>query len=362
MSLQIRVGVRTPYVQLKDPNYHDVPIQINPAWNGTIEISNQVFELLFIADLPPLSLRTYTLEKSMDIPVKSSIAFYINDSFQHKNNKFRQNVFNFKNPTSEDIIVESELITAIFDKNTGLLSKVIDKVSGKTSELSIEFYSYRSNDFHSGAYLFQPDPVSPINNYTARFPVIRLVEGPLMTEITVLHHVSFSHTARIYHSASSLGAAIQLENMIDLSLNNEMHTEVVMRVETDVKNGRDFYTDANGFQMMKRTYHPHIPVEANYYPATDSMFIEDNDIRVTLILSHGHGVTSLKEGSLEVMLDRRMQYDDNRFVSNYVNFFFYFLLLVYFLYILFPLNILLFSFFFSFLRQSHLFFMPVASF
>ncbi|CAM1322760.1 Uncharacterised protein g8209 [Pycnogonum litorale] len=308
----IRVGVRTPYIQLFDPEDRVVPIQINPAWNGTIEISNLVFELLFIADLPPLSLRTYTLKTSVDMPLKSSIAFYINDGYQQKNNKLRQTVFNFKNPTSEDIVVESGLVTAVFNKNTGLLSKIIDKVSGKVTNVNINFYAYRSNDFHSGAYLFQPDPVSPVSNYTARFPVIRLVEGPLMTEITVLHHIYFSHTARIYHSDSSLGAAIQLENMIDLSLNNEIHSEVVMRIETDVKSGRIFYTDTNGFQMIKRKYLTKLPVEANYYPATDSMFIEDNDMRITLLLSHAHGVTSPNEGSFEVMLDRRIQYDDNR--------------------------------------------------
>lgn len=312
LSLQIRVGVRTPYVQLLDPDDRPVPIQINPAWNGTIEISNHVFELLFIADLPPLSVRTYTLTKSDNIPLKSSIAFYINDSFQHKNTKNKQTVFNFKNPTSDDIVVESRLLSAVFDKYTGLLTKVIDKVSGKSTEINIDFLAYRSSDFHSGAYLFQPDPVSPISNYTARFPVIRLVEGHLMTEVTVLHHPSFSHTARIYHSDSSLGAAIQLENMLDLSLNNELHSEVVMRLDSDVKSARTFYTDTNGFQMLKRIYHNNIPIEANYYPATDAVFLEDDVTRVTLLLSHGHGVTSPKEGSIEVMLDRRMQYDDNR--------------------------------------------------
>jgi len=91
-----------------------------------------------------------------------------------------------------------------------------------------------------------------------------------------------------------------------------------MRIHTDIetsdeKDGRrNFYVDSNGFQMVQRKYNEDLGVEANYYPMTTAMYVEDKKSRVTLLSSHSHGVSSPVDGLLEVMLERRIKYDDNR--------------------------------------------------
>ena len=73
-----------------------------------------------------------------------------------------------------------------------------------------------------------------------------------------------------------------------------------------------FFTDQNGFHTMQRRRYSTLPREANYYPATSALYIEDRQMRLSVIMSQPFGTSSQLDGSLEVMLDRRLQYDDNR--------------------------------------------------
>lgn len=87
-----------------------------------------------------------------------------------------------------------------------------------------------------------------------------------------------------------------------------------MRFVTSIENGDDpmFYSDLNGFQWMPRQKVPQIGIEGNYYPITTSAFIQDKQMRLTVMTTHAQGAASLEPGYLEVMLDRRTLYDDYR--------------------------------------------------
>lgn len=43
-----------------------------------------------------------------------------------------------------------------------------------------------------------------------------------------------------------------------------------------------------------------------------SAYIEDNKVRITILSGQPLGVSSLSEGELEVLQDRRLKQDDNR--------------------------------------------------
>lgn len=55
-----------------------------------------------------------------------------------------------------------------------------------------------------------------------------------------------------------------------------------------------------------------LPLQANFYPMPNSAIIQDKKNRFTLHSAQSNGVASLQEGSLEVILDRRLSQDDNR--------------------------------------------------
>lgn len=65
-------------------------------------------------------------------------------------------------------------------------------------------------------------------------------------------------------------------------------------------------------QMIKRKRFAKLPLQANYYPMPQAAYIEDDKTRLTIISAQPLGVSSLKQGQLEVLQDRRLKQDDNR--------------------------------------------------
>lgn len=98
--------------------------------------------------------------------------------------------------------------------------------------------------------------------------------------------------------------------MVDIR--SEFNRELMMRLVSDVANGNRFYSDLNGFQMQQRRTLDKLPLQANFYPMTSSSFLQDAASRLTLLSAQSQGVASLRPGELEVVLDRRLQQDDNR--------------------------------------------------
>ena len=91
------------------------------------------------------------------------------------------------------------------------------------------------------------------------------------------------------------------------------NVELGMRFSTDVNSGDEFFTDLNGFQMMKRKRRlDKLPIGANYFPIPSMAYIQDDKSRLTLVTKQPLGGSSLKSGQLEIMMDRRLSQDDNR--------------------------------------------------
>ncbi len=101
--------------------------------------------------------------------------------------------------------------------------------------------------------------------------------------------------------------------LFQVDIRDTQEKELIIRFSTDIENSDEtFWTDLNGFQTVKRKRYPHFNPEANYYPMTTMAYIEDDYSRLTLLGAQPAGVSSLQKGMLEVMLDRRLPFDDGR--------------------------------------------------
>ena len=119
------------------------------------------------------------------------------------------------------------------------------------------------------------------------------------------------HRVILHNTTGILANAIEINNYVDLRASQDK--ELIMRFSTDIDNTNEtFYTDLNGFQIVRRKRYPHFSAQANYYPMTTMAYIEDGYSRFSVLSAQAHGVTSLQKGWLEVMLDRRLTYDDGR--------------------------------------------------
>lgn len=218
-----------------------------------------------------------------------------------------------------DILLQNEKLKLLFDKQTGLLkTALMGWRYREMRNISINFGAYMSELGSSGAYLFKPDGIVPdqiLSGHSTSSPSVIVVTGPVASEVIVCYYPLLLHTVRIFHSQTELDEMVSIVNDVDLQ--KYQNREFYMRLVTDVENGISprFFTDANGFQYQMRQTVDQLGVEANYYPITSGMFIQDDTTRVTLLTDHSVGGTSFKQGQLEVMLDRRTELDDSRGMS-----------------------------------------------
>ncbi|XP_015600084.1 alpha-mannosidase 2 isoform X2 [Cephus cinctus] len=308
----ISLKVTTYKIRVLDPQKSPIPYQIIPVMNAT-SITHEVYVILFIAELKPLSIATYHLQYVEKVPSEAISTVYCSRCG-------KDTLFPIKPMQIGDVQLESHRMKLLFDGQTGFLKRVTKKSSGKIMQCAIQFAAYPSAQFHSGAYLFMPDPNLRDNDkdvlevYTPH-QKIYIISGPLSSRLTVEYGRLLTHHVAIYHAEGGLAEAIYLRNIVDFETPpKNRETEMFMRVQTDILNGEppEFYTDLNGHQMIKRTKIERIGIEGNYFPITTMAYIEDPNQRLTLMVNHGQGAASYQPGWLEVMLDRRTLYDDSR--------------------------------------------------
>ncbi|XP_011495983.1 PREDICTED: alpha-mannosidase 2 isoform X1 [Ceratosolen solmsi marchali] len=308
----IKLKILTYRIRVLDSHKIPIPYQIAPIMNAT-SISHDVYILLFIADLKPLTLTIYHLQHTDKVSAEVISTVYCNKCG-------KDNIFPIKPMQIGDIQLENQRMKLLFDGQTGFLKRVTKKPSGRIMQCNIQFAAYTSAQFHSGAYLFMPDPNlrdSDKDILEAYMPhqKIYIVSGTLSSRLTVEYGKLLSHHVSIYHKEDTLSEAIYLQSIVDFETPpKNRETEMFMRVQTDIINGDppEFYTDLNGHQMVKRTKIERIGIEGNYFPITSMAYIEDSTHRLTLLVNHAQGAASYQPGWLEVMLDRRTLYDDSR--------------------------------------------------
>ena len=278
----VSVGIDSTGVAVKCPDGDILPIQIS---NGGFP-NSPTNMASFLAKIPPFGIRTYTILKP-DTPQYCG----------------------YKNAQIDDgkpIVLENKAMKVEFGSSSGLIQKIQDK-NGLTTSVSANFMYYRSGK--SGAYLFNAaGEAMPLK---LNSPSVKVLHGPLWSEVC-FDSVGLLHCARVYNTSGVQGRAVFFRNEISLAKLGLSNSEVIFRLTSDVRNEEIFFTDQNGYQLLGRKTYPDRLIESNFYPITNMAILEDETKRLTLHAAQPHGVASLKEGWLEVMLDRTMTRDDGR--------------------------------------------------
>jgi len=103
--------------------------------------------------------------------------------------------------------------------------------------------------------------------------------------------------------------------------------ELVTRFISNIANNGTFYTDSNGREFLLRQrskrqsfkYVEFEPVSGNYYPVNAAIFLEDDHLSMSVLTDRSQGGTSLTDGVLELMVQRRTIKDDARGVGEALN-------------------------------------------
>ncbi|XP_078101456.1 alpha-mannosidase 2-like [Sander vitreus] len=290
-----------------------VVAQISAVWAGPSRAATDSFQLDFVAELPPLALVVYHVTRS-----SVGSAPRARYTFRRRGNLPNVQVEHFQ--VSRPDAAEADAPLSLSNKHvqiwsspeTGFLQK-LRLQSGLVRRLQVQFLWYgtrtgASRD-KSGAYLFLPGEEGAQVYSPPEPPLVRVSRGPVFSDITSCFR-HFTHTVRLYHLDGHAGRSLEISNTVDIR--SEVNRELAMRLVSDVANGNRFYSDLNGFQMQQRRTLAKLPLQANFYPMSTAAFLQDSASRLTLLAAQSQAVAALRPCELELVLDRRLQQDDNR--------------------------------------------------
>ncbi|XP_013367688.1 PREDICTED: lysosomal alpha-mannosidase isoform X1 [Chinchilla lanigera] len=297
----VRLPVREGVYLVKDPRNKTVPSRV-------VELpSSGNPELLFPALVPALGFSIYSVSQ---VSVQSPKARRLHSRPQK--------------PRSPVLSIKNEHLRATFHPDTGFL-RTIEVLDRKlTLPVSQAFFWYNAStgdqqsDQASGAYIFRPSQPKPIP--VSHWAQTHVVKTDLVQEVHQNFSAWCSQVVRLYPGQRHL----ELEWTVGpIPVGDKWGKEVISRFDTPLRTLGFFYTDSNGREILerRRDYRPSWdlnqtePVAGNYYPVSSRIYITDGKMQLTVLTDRSQGGSSLRDGSLELMVHRRLLKDDNRGVG-----------------------------------------------
>ncbi|KAL6118528.1 man2b2 [Pungitius sinensis] len=205
----------------------------------------------------------------------------------------------------------------MFDQDTNLLHSITHLQDKRRVRVTQDFWVYHANgDINAGPisdnYVFSANG-SAARAYAA--VEMEIIPGRVVTEIRQRFYreegdqdYTYSITTRVPECFGRRRPCHRLEQSCSLGP-LPLNAEVVLRTSSSLRSNRTLYTDANGYQMMKRTHRKFTnnTLARNYFPMVRGAYIQDDLSRLALFSDRAHGVSSLADGQLEVMLHRRLR-------------------------------------------------------
>ncbi|KYO34592.1 lysosomal alpha-mannosidase [Alligator mississippiensis] len=220
--------------------------------------------------------------------------------------------------------IHNEHVRVLFDPVTGLLQEIQNLDKGITLPVTQGFFWYNASIGNeessqaSGAYIFRPNRSEPIP--MAWRVHTYLVKNRLVQEVYQNFSAWCSQVVRLYAGESH----VELEWTVGpIPTDDGWGKEIISRFDTPLETDGCFYTDSNGreIQERRRNFRPTWnlsqtePVAGNYYPVNSRIYIKNRKFQLTVLTDRSQGGTSVSDGSLELMVHRRLLYDDDRGVG-----------------------------------------------
>lgn len=320
LTTVVRLPLMSSSMAVYGPHGAPVKSQILPISDATKQLrkdqnqtqSSSSFEIIFKAKVPALGFATYFINSTKSCRLK--------ELFRAPPKKDYED--------SDEISIENEFLKLSFSSDTGHLTSMTDKGSKVITAMNQEFYWYNASvgnadsKQQSGAYIFRPNKSEPI--LISQGYKTELYKGPLVQEVRQVVSPFISQVIRLYTGQQHA----EFEYTVGpIPIADEWGKEVITRFDTDIKSNQLFYTDANGREMQERKYNyrptwkldDKEPVAANYYPVNSRMYIKDAAKQLTILTDRSLGGSSLRDGSMEIMLHRRLLVDDMRGVDEPLN-------------------------------------------
>ena len=275
------------------------------------------YAVSFMAGVEALGYQTYTIKPASSAAAKcagsSSSSSYYGRRRGSVSTVCPSSVPAFEAPTGPTVQIENSLLSLSFDNATGLLTSWTDKRSGASRAISQDFYYYIAGG--SSPYSFQPARDTGINRASNRSATLSVYRGSTVQLVVQRWNDWLVQTVRLWADAGL--PSVEVEWTVGpVEIDDGVSREVVTRYVTDVASDGHFYTDSNGREFQHRQYNKRqsfnwtvvSPIAANYYPITTAIGLNDTEAAFYVLVDRAEGGSSQLDGSLELMLHRRILY------------------------------------------------------
>nr|XP_043614554.1 alpha-mannosidase At3g26720-like isoform X2 [Erigeron canadensis] len=290
-------------ISLNTRNYHV------KAYLGKSPSSTPQYWLGFTASVPPIGFSTYIISKAENSDTSSTMS----------------TVWTSDSNSDENVVVGGGNLKLQYASDEGKLTRYINKRSlvEESMEHSFSYYSgHNSTNQASGAYIFRPNGKYPIKSEGQKaFAIIR---GPLMDEVHQELNSWIYQVTRVYKEKEHAEVEFTIG---PIPVDDGVGKEIIAQITTSFKTNKTLYTDSNGRDFIKRVrdfrtdwdLQVNEPVAGNYYPVNLGAYVEDESMELSVLVDRAVGGSSLVDGQIELMLHRRLLYDDVKGVGEVLN-------------------------------------------
>lgn len=280
------------------------------AYTGKIPTSTPKYWLAFTASVPPLGFSTYVIALT-----KKPASNFVKEAF-------------YKNTgTGKDgIEVGTGNLKLIYSGSGGKLSQYVNSRSSieASMEQSYSFYAGfdgTTGEQASGAYIFRPNGTYPIDSHEQNIKILR---GTIYDEVHQKINPWIYQITRVYQNKEHAEVEFTVG---PIPINDGVGKEIVTQITTTIKSNKTFYSDSNGRDFLERIrdyrtdwdLEVNQPVAGNYYPINLGIYLKDDKNELSILVDRSVGGSSIVDGQLELMLHRRLLYDDGKGVAEALN-------------------------------------------
>lgn len=222
-------------------------------------------------------------------------------------------------------------------RSTGVIQQISNEKDGFSLAIQHELGYYTSfnsavdsspdnSTQNSSAYIFRPSqPTQRPVTVTPAAGKASFVE----TDVGVIIETEFEETwvkqtTKVFMNQPY----VEIEYTVGpVPIDDGKGKEFVVSLCSPIQSNGMFYTDSNGREFLprKRGYRPswnlteYEWVAGNYYPINAAMYIEDDKSSLAVVVDRSQGGSSLANGCVEIMIQRRTLTDDGRGVDEPMN-------------------------------------------